>query len=221
MAKEYLFLLLLVIPGILKLKNNTIHAFLLLVFAGNMIFSINYNAAEIFFYLIPNYLIIAVYLGVGLEAGKKALARKGLAWGSYLFILIPIALFFLNFSKMAPFNTTYHAKKVEFILTKVNKDALIISPNDYYSQYFWYYLIGEGVEARKNIYLMHHFSTEQIRQYIDENKPFYLPEQRKYVPPGLSVYCINPRQMKALKNAGLRTLKLKHSLFKISKKNGP
>ncbi len=216
-AREYLFLLPLAVPGMLKLKNKTIHIFFLLVFAGNMIFSINYDAAEVFFYLIPNYLIIAIYLGLGLDAIKKTLTDKKLARGSYLFILIPLALLFHNYNKMAPFNTNYYAQKVEFILTKVNKDAIIISPDDYYSQYFWYYLIGEGVEAGKNIYLMHHFSVSQIQEYIDENKPFYLPEQRKYVPPGLKVYCIDTGHMNALKNAGFRILKFRNFLFKVSK----
>jgi len=214
---EFFFLIPIAIWGVIKLKNKTIHIFFLLVFIVNMILSMSYSAAEIFTYLVPNYFIIAVYAGIGLNAVLKALHSKQIAWVRYLLPVIPVFFLLFNFPKMERFNSPHHAHKVEYILRKVNKNALVVSPDDYYSQYFWYYLIGEGVEARKGIFLMHHVDICQVKQYLIDNKPIYLPEQRKYAPPGLSVYCINPEHVNAFKGANLHILKLNDFLYKVSR----
>lgn len=216
-AHEFLFLLPVAVLGIFTFKNRRINIFLMLIFLGNMVFSINYNIAEIFVYLIPNYLIIALYIGIGLGAVFRFMLSRKISQACYLFLLIPLIFFLFNHKKMEPFNSPHHAKRVEFILAKVKKDALIISPDDYYSQFFWYYLIGEGLETKKNIYLIHHFNMDQIREYIDENKPFYLPEERKYVPQGLKVYCIHCKHRDVLQKSGFRLLRIRHFLYKVMK----
>lgn len=215
---EYLILIPIALWGMLKLRDKTVHLFLGLIFLCHMAFAVNYNINEIFVYLLPNYLIIAVYTGIGLDCILNLPARKKIAAVSAALLLIPVFFFTINQKKMAPFNDPRHAKKVETILETVYKDALIISPDDYYSQYFWYYLIGERLEAKRNIYLMHHFDPVQVTAYIRDNQRFYLPEERKYVPTGLKVYCLNQRQKKIFLDAGFRVKQASRFLFVIQKR---
>jgi hypothetical protein len=216
--KECFVLIPAAIYGAFKLKNKTTHLFLLLVFLGNAVYAVNYDINDIFVYLIPNYLIAAIYAGLGLDAllkiptGKKAVLFIGIA-----FFIIPLALFLANHGKMHTFNSTHHAQKVGNILKIVKKDALIVSPDDFYSQFFWYYLIGENIEARKNIYLVHHFDMNRVKAYIRDDQALYLPEQRKYVPKGLKVYCVHPKHLKQFQQAGFRMLKLRNYLHKVVK----
>ncbi len=221
MLVEFLFLSPVAILGVYKMKNNAVNIFLLLIFLGNMGYAVNYNIADISVYLIPNVLIIAIYLGLGLEflieiASKKKIGL--ISYASYTFIIIPVLLFFFNQDKMHHINNTLHAQKVETIITTVKGNALLISPDEFYSQYFWYYLIGEKLEAKRNIFLVHHFDINQVKEYIDNKKPIYLPEQRKYAPAGLNVFCINQDHYNQFRELGYHISKISTHLFKISKK---
>jgi hypothetical protein len=183
---------------------------------GNMIYAVNYNIPDIFVYLIPNYLIAALYLGCGLEMIRAYLVKKKVSHFMYIFILIPAVLVSINYGKMKLFNSACHAKRAEEVLIRVRKDSLIISPDDFYSQIFWYYLIGENVGKKRNIYLLSHFHVNQVKAYLDNDKPIYLPEERKYIPPGLKVYCIGKEHCKIMQNEGYRMLKYSDNLYKVS-----
>jgi len=213
---QYLFLIPVALWGMFKWRDKTIHIFLWLLFLGNMIPAIDYDIAEIFVYLIPNYLILALYIGIGLDSIHALLKKKGIALVSYAMILIPLFFFLVNHSKMKPFNDTFHQKRVEAVLQLVKTDALIISPDDFYSQYFWYYLIGEKMSATRHIYLMHHYDFTQVKDYIQHNRPIYLREERKYVPIGLKVYFMNTSQNQNFKQAGFNMHKIRHYLYKVN-----
>jgi len=215
MLREYFFLAPMAVLGLFKMKNNTANIFLILIFLGNMGFAINYDIPDISVYLIPNVLIVAIYIGVGLEFCKEILKSKRMRIISYTFIIIPFLLFCFNQSKMYPINNISNAQHVEAILKKVKDNALIISPDGFYSQFFWYYLIGEKIETKKNIYLVHHFDVKQVVEYIENKKQIYLPEERKYTPLGLKVFCINSAHLKQFKEMGYRLLKLNENLYRI------
>jgi len=220
LLKQYLFLIPVAIFGMFKLKNKTVNLFLLLCFLGNMLFMINYNSTEnnMFVFFLPNYLIVAIYLGVGLDSIRTALFRKSLIFYSSLLILIPTILLFANYGKVNQHNNTQVAREIETILETVKKDSIIISPNYDYSEYFWYYLIGEGLECN-NIYIMHHYSTEAVQAYICEDKSFYLWEQRKNAPPGLAVYVyrITPERRAILEHNSFSPLEVRKALYKVER----
>jgi len=221
LLREYLFLIPVSIFGMFKFKNKTITIFLLLCFLGNMSFAINYHIPDIFVYFIPNFLIMAIYLGVGLDSIDILLFKKGFLFQSCLIFLIPVSLLFANYSKVNQHNNTQMAKEIETILKTVKKDAIIFSPDYTYSEYFWYYLIGEGLE-RNNIYIFHHYQsyTEPIQAYMCEGKPLCLWDERKNVSPGLTVYIyhITADNKAIVEKAGFNLSKMGRDLYKVSVK---
>ncbi|MBA7529260.1 hypothetical protein ES705_21455 [subsurface metagenome] len=220
MLKQYLFLIPVAIFGMFRLKNKTVNIFLLLCFLGNMLFTINYNSTEdnMFVFFLPNYLIVAIYLGVGLDSIRTALFRKSLIFYSSLLILTLTILLFANYGKVNQHNNTQVAREIETVLETVKKDSIIISPNYDYSEYFWYYLIGEGLECN-NIYIMHHYSIRKIKTYMYENRSFYLREPRKNVPIGLAVYAyrVTPERRAILEHAGFSLLEVRKDLYKVER----
>ncbi len=218
LLREYLFLIPIAIFGMFRFKNKTANTFLLLCFLGNMSFAINFDSLAIFAFFIPNFLIVAIYVGIGLDSIDTLLFKKGFLFQSFLLFLIPIGLLFANYSKVNQHNSTQVAKEIEAALKIVKKDAIIVSPNYNYSEYFWYYLIGEGLE-RNNIYIMHHYSTEEIQAYIYENRSFYLRERRKNVPTGLAVYAylIAPKRRAILEHAGFSLSEVGKDLYRVER----
>jgi len=211
--REYLLLLPVALLGVVRLKNKTVNLFLLVSFLGNIFFAINYNIPDIPVYLLPNYFIVAIYLAAGLDLIKTAVIRNNIALKSILLITIPLISCALNYSKVDQHNNVAVAKEIETILETVGNNSIIISPNYAYSEYFWYYLIGEGFG--NNVHVMHRFSTEAIKSYICENKSFYLTEQRMNVPVGLNVYCINPDHRSALEKAGFTLTEVRKNLYRV------
>ena len=68
----------------------------------------------------------------------------------------------------------------------------MIIVDDYdYSCYFWYYLIGENYQS-KGLYAIpiSYNGKESIRAYLMDEKPFYFPPQKKYIPLGAPVYTL-------------------------------
>lgn len=218
LLREYLLLIPVSIFGMFRCKNKTVNTFLLLCFLGNMSFAINFDSWAISAFFIPNFLIMAIYLGIGLDSIRTLLFRRDFLFRSSIIVLIPIGLLFANYGKVNQHNNTQVAKEIENVLEIVKKDSIIISPDYSYSEYFWYYLIGEGLE-RNNIYLFYHFQsyTEAIQAYMCEGKPLCLWDERKNVSPGLRVYLyrISPDNKAIVEKAGFSLLKVGENLYKV------
>lgn len=190
LIREYPYLILVALLGTFRFKK-TVNLFLFLCFLFPTIFAINYNIFEVFVYFIPSYLIIALYIGKGLELIASLLLKKGVISNPVVLILIPLIFFAINHEYVNRRHNTIGARMIETVLQTVKKDAVILVASNKYSQYFWYYLIGEGMQ-RNNIYIMPYNHTyEEVKSYIDENKPFYIKQQREHIPAGLTVYCLN------------------------------
>lgn len=228
LLREYLFLIPFIILGIFRFGNKTLNLFLLVSLLGSLIYGLNYDIVDIFVYFIPAYLFLAIYLGKGFAF----IVAKGFGWiksanlrASLVFTLlsaIPLSFYAINYGDVNQSRTTAAARKVEAILETVKRDAVIIPGGYHQAQYFWYYLIGEG-RQRNNIYLMHYVNprlpvdVDTIKAYIDENKPFYLPVQRDYVPAGLSLYCVGFRHRNILEDNGLSVSEVMAHLYKIER----
>ncbi len=220
LLREYLFLIPVSIFGMVRYKNKIVNTFLLLCFLGNMSFAINFDSWAISAFFIPNFLIMAIYLGVGLDSIDTLLSKRGFLFRACLIVLIPLGLLFANYSKVNQHNNTQVAKEIENVLEIVKKDAIIISPGYFYSEYFWYYLIGEGLE-RNNIYILHHYQsyTEAIQAYMCEGKPLCLWDERKNISPGLTVYLyrITPDNKAIVEKAGFSLLEVGENLYKVER----
>ncbi len=215
LLKEYpVFLIPIAMFGITRV-DKTVNLFLSFCFLGNVAWALNYDIGDIFTYFMPSYLVIAIYLGLGLDSVTRRVCTKDVIFTLIALACIPSLLFTTNFRLVDQHNNKETAREIEAILQTVERDAIIISPGWTYSNYFWYYLIGNGWEAKYNIYVMHHYSTEAIKSYINENKPFLLWEERKTVPARLAVYCISPEHKRALEEAGFGLLQVKRNLYRL------
>jgi len=58
------------------------------------------------------------------------------------------------------------ARSAEAILRAVERDAIIVSTQLHWSEYFWYYLIARKWGER-NIYVMHHYAAADLQAYLE------------------------------------------------------
>jgi hypothetical protein len=218
LLEEFYYLIPIALLGLFNPKAKGTRLFMGLIFLGNMFYAVNYDIPDIGVYLIPNYFVAAIYLGLGMDfirenwaAGKPRYISKF----AYILLLLPLLQYQLNHGRMRHITNDVHARNVETVLTAVKKNAVIVSPDEFYSQYYWYYLIGRKIEARRNIYLVHHYDIHQVTDYIRRDKTIYLPEERKNIPPDLKVYVIAQKHQNDFKSEGFRLKKINAALYEV------
>ncbi len=213
---EYSFLLPITLIGIFYFQNRTYKYFLALAFIGNLFFAINYRIFDIFVYLIPNYFILAIFLGRGLQTINDLILKNSHILKAIFLIMLPFIMFTANYSDVDQHENTQTSNQIKEILYSVNNDGIIISPHYSTSMYLWYYLIGENYQEN-NIYVMHYeiFTVEKVRSYIVDGKSFYIPNQRIYVPTGLQFYCIDSNYCDKLEKAGFTLVEVRDGLYKV------
>ena len=213
--REFPFMLFLPVIGFITFEKRGIRNFLLLCAFGNIFFSINYDIQDIFVYFIPSYLIITIFLAQGLQWLWIKLSSEVRWLNKAFLLLIPIALLISNYHLVDQSSNHEDADRTLAVLHAVGKDAIIIAPNYDYIEYFWYYLAGQGIQNERNIYLQYHFNVDQIKNYIYQDVPFYIPFQKKNMPIDLAVYVMSSQQRKTLEDQGLSLVRVQNGLFKI------
>ena len=186
-----------------RIQDRAIAGALLIYLAFNTLWALNYNIHDIRVYFIPSYLVIVIFAAIGLDdLATRLRAWKGRWWPAVLLVL-PALFLLLNWQGVDKSDHRETDRSVQAILEQIGRRAVIISPNYSWSEYFWYYLIGEG-HGQRDLFVMHHFSADTVAAYLEDDRLFALPEQRRRIPAGLAVYCLDPRQAGELQGLGLR-----------------
>ncbi len=189
--REFYWWIPVIFIGIAGLKKwIKLNIFFILCICGNLFFALNYNIDDIYIYLLPTYFICAIYLGIGIDKLFLLPPNKHTKLIKKVFYLTPFLFFLLNITFTNQRFNTEDNIRTEEILNTVNKNALIISPNYPISEYFWYYLFGMDYQEKKNLYLMHNYSEDNIVRYINNSKTFTLTSTEETVPDNLNVYMI-------------------------------
>ena len=196
-----------VVLGVVMLRDRALRALLGLALLGPLLFALNYRIDDIHPYLIPVFSVIALFFGIGawrLEAWLETRTMRRLRHAGVLAFILPMVSVALNFSRVDRSGDVVNARKTESILESVGANAVILSANYRMSQFFWYYLIGEGQEAERHVYLVHHVRPAEIRAYLREHASIPLREEPGHIPPGLAVFTVGDAWRRELEREGLR-----------------
>ena len=187
--KNFLLLLPAAAWGVFLVKNRQLNIFLLLLLATNTLLVLQLEFPGPDGVYLPSFLVVVIYIGFALDYA----ARRFLPRPAYALVLLAIPLVFLliNYRQVDQSQHTLHALITEKILNQIGSNALIVADEYEYATYFWYYLIGEGMEAR-NIYALPDFDTDpdEIRKYLLGEQGMLIWQQRLTVPTGLPVYTL-------------------------------
>ncbi len=188
---EFLPLTAVAILGFFVFGQKKIRNFLLLAALGTLLFNLTYVVPDIFIYMLPVYLVIAIGLGVGLEwLAARWSPQYKLSLG-VITALIPAVFFFMNYSRADQSKSVTAEALVEESLRSIGKNALIICPNYDYAGYFWYHVFAEKNVSDSLFVLYSHEGNLPIRElelYVERKGTVPLPLQRRNAPEGLAVY---------------------------------
>ena len=188
---EFVFLLPVSVTGFAAIRDGRIRNFLLLSCLGTLFFTLAYTIGDIFVYLLPVYVVLTITLGVALEWLFSRSPAQIVRPLSLLLACVPIYFFVVNYARSDQSANIKSKKLIEESLRVIGRKALIICPDYDVAESFWYYLFAEK-QSSDSLYAL--FSHEEdlplndLKLYVEQQKPFFLPVQRCLTPPGLTVY---------------------------------
>ena len=185
--REFSIFIIFSIWGIVKLKDRTTNLFLIICIIGETLFSLNVNGRETWAFFIPVYIVLAIYLGIGIEDIFSRCTR----FPRLVMVGLVLPLFFLglNYQRLDQSNHVLHARIVEKVLATVPHDSVIIVDEYDSACFFWYYLIGEDYERNAVFAFPYYFAgTEGIKSYLLGKQPFIILPERKTIQTGSQVY---------------------------------
>jgi hypothetical protein len=211
---EFLFALPLLVLGAIYFAERKLEWLFVIYFLSNSLWALNYNVIDVFVFFIPSFMVLTVFAAVGLDCFAKWRPCRRVHAHILLSLCIPMSLLLINWRKVDQSDNVSAKRAIESILRAVDSRAILVSPGYHWSEYFWYYLIGEGLGDR-DVFVMHHFSPADIKAYLEDQVSFRLPEQRREVPLGLDVYCFTDGHAEVLAQAGLVPERWRGDIFRI------
>jgi hypothetical protein len=200
LVKQFDLLLVPACVGLAVLRPLRSNLFLALLLAGNTLFALNYDIWDIHVYFIPSYLVVALYLGVGIEwvwgrLGSRVgpFARAVVLTGM---VLMP---FCLNLGIVDRRAERGLALSVESMIKSAGSDSLILVGDHGQARFFYYYLIGEGWGER-NVEAV--YRPKGLPEYLRGERAIHVPERRRDVPPGRRVFVAGERYARELAEQG-------------------
>lgn len=212
LLRQYYFLIPLAIYGWFQIKDRIVNTFLLLAYAGNLIYALNYDIQDISVYFIPGYLVLMIYIASGLNA-IRFLHRKVL--GGLSLAVFPAILLAANYNDVDQSKSTREAMEARAIFQSLENNAVIIT-NYRFSQYFWYYMLAENPQ-KKRIYILRILSPQAVIEYLERKTPLLVREVRKKVPYGSQVYCQTEPYIMQLKQKGFSLKQVRRNLCQVSR----
>lgn len=184
---------------------------LLLLALAATVYALEFGVEDVFVFFLPLWLVVAVFLGLGVEALAGASGRSGaarLAAGALL-VAVPVGLAVANFPEADRSDDTAHARRIERLIATAGDDALLVADNYRDSEFVWYYLLGEGLGDRHNLLLGNQLAPAGVRRYLEGN---HLPA---IAPAGRPVYTATPSQAVALADAGLSVTEVAPEVWRV------
>jgi hypothetical protein len=188
---EYLFLLPICLLGFAVVQNRQIRNFLVLSALMTLLFALAYTISDLFVYLLPVYVVLAITLGIGLEWIVVRFPVRHARYVGGLVACLPLFFLLTNYARADQSKNIRAKRIVEESLRIVGRKALIVCPDYDFAEHFWYYLFAERGQQDSLYALFSHeedLPLHDLKRYIQDGRPFYLPLQRRDTPPGLTIY---------------------------------
>jgi len=145
--------------------------FLMIIFAGDLIISLNGTSVEIPIYYVPSYLIFAIWIGCAFMPLREGSREERGGGGARLlasFFLCAYALWLLydHLPLVDLHEKTFYNDFGSRVLKSVPSGGVVLSPNYNWTEVYLYKLLGEGMRRGENVLVLHYWEPGKIKDYL-------------------------------------------------------
>jgi hypothetical protein len=208
-------------------RGRAAGGFLALAGVGTLVFALGYEIVDIEAYYLPVYWLTAVCAGVGLTRAERLFRERSpetqkrwapLHPGWALAAALPLAAAAVNWGDVQRDKRPEAARRVDAFLEAV-EDGLappvVVIAGYHEYQYLLYYILVEK-RGRDRVFPERLASVEDLRVYLSGEGPLYQRHLRRWITPGLPVYCTKALREELFHRAGLRTERVGWNLYQIT-----
>jgi hypothetical protein len=203
--------------GVAALGRTPANAFLSLAYLCNAAFAVGYDISDLPPYLIPNHLLGALFVGVGLDRVLRRLdlGARGLATAVVAVALAwPLFLGAIRLPRVVRESGRDAAAHARAILADLGPGTVVIP--EYHDYQFLLYL--ELVEGRSGPVLAEpSIELGDVLAYLRDGRPLRLRQLSRSLPPGFELYSdMRLLARRRYEAAGLTIEPWRHDLYRIS-----
>jgi hypothetical protein len=180
-------------------------------------YALNFDVLDVFVFFLPCYLVLAVFLGLGLEGvaesvGARTRPGSGLRWAAAAALaLVPLVTGLVNYQRASQRGSVADAERIERAIAVAGPGSVLITDNYADSEYFWYYLLGEGLAAERDLSLGNQLQPRHVVAYFEgRGGPL-----ARLATAGTPVYTATEHQADALAAAGLAVTEVADQVWRV------
>jgi prepilin signal peptidase PulO-like enzyme (type II secretory pathway) len=183
------------------------------------VYALNFDVPDVFVFFLPCYLVLAVFLGIGLDGAVEWVENRRTASRHWTWVTaaalaaIPLTTGAVNYPRASLRGEVGDAHRIERAIDAAGTDAVLITDNYADSEFFWYYLLGEDLGAERDLKLANQLRPRQVEAFFDRHRG----PLARLARPGTPIYTATTHQAWALAHEGLTVTLVADNVWRIER----
>jgi hypothetical protein len=227
--EEYLVLLAPIAYGLVRALRwaepgrRAVTVYLVLLGVASAFYAMNYDIADVVVFFLPLFLVLAVFLAVGLDGAvgwlqaRRPDSRLVAAAVTAALVAVPLVTGIVDYPRSSQRGDTRDRARIERAVAAAGTHAVFVTDNYQDSEYLWYYVIGEDLAHRRDMVVSNQLSTSEVVGYFAGRHTRLTADAATLSRPGPpGVYTATRHQADALHQAGLTVTPVAAGVWRIS-----
>jgi hypothetical protein len=225
---EYLVLLVPIAYGLVRglrqrdRARRAIALYLALLGLASAFYATNFNVLDVIVFFLPSFLVLAVFLGIGLEGlVRAALSRRPASWPvaaavALTLAAVPLVTGLVDYPRASQRGNVADAARIDRAIAAAGHHAVFVTDNYQDSEYLWYHVIGEGLGPRRDLVVSNQLSVDEIATYFEGGDSRLTTDAATLVEPGPPrILTATREQARALRRAGLHVVEVADGVWEV------
>lgn len=229
LREEYLVLLVPIALGVVlglgrrDAGQRAVAVYLVLLGLASAFYATNFNVLDVIVFFLPFFLVLAVFLGIGLDAiAGWILARRPASWSwaagiAVVLAAIPLVTGVVGYPRASQRGNVAHAERIERAVAAADRHAVFVTDNYQDSEYLWYHVIGEGLGRERDLVVSNQLTVDDVVAYFEGGDSRLTVDAATLTDPGVPrVLTATRNQADALRHAGLHVIEVADGVWEIA-----
>jgi hypothetical protein len=201
---------------------------LALVGLTSAFYGLNYDVLDVIVFFLPLFLVLALFLGIGLDGivgwiGERWAGNRPLLVGAVgALAAIPLASGLIDYTKASQRGTVEASERFERAMDVVGSNAILITDTYDDSEFFWYYVLGEGLGTSRNLRVVHEATPGDVKDYF-AGRSSQVTDAAELI--GIDhhplIYTASPYQPAPMRRAGFKVTEVAKDVWRIDPPAAP
>ena len=215
--EEWARALLLVPLGLVRRLWTPLTALLVAWTVVDLVFVVNYDVVDVQVFMLPTYLCVAVWLGLGVDL---LVGRWLLVSGALVAVALPVVFAAWHWHRVDESKNLPAARRASVAAATVPEGSLLVAPDYQTEQFLLYPLLGDHLAAERDLAVVEDdVPLRAVARHVREGRP--VPVIGRPSSSGRPAYAVATRTLDAPRVHGVRGERVGDHLWRLVATSGP